>query len=243
MSESRVNNPSLVIFDVDGTLTQTNEIDEACFVRAIEAEFGIRDINTDWSVYRRSTDSGIVDQLIQERFGRFSKPRERSRVKEKFVELLIHAFSNGQASCSRTPGSRRAIERLRGEPGWCLAVATGGWEESIRLKLGFARLDVSDIPIASSNDSMARERIIELAIKRAAKHYQAEDFKHVVYIGDGIWDVRAARALGISFVGVAEGQREEILKIEGAGFVIPHFKDLDQLLEAMQEAPAPLRPR
>ena len=56
MSDASSENPILVIFDVDGTLTRTNGLDEACFVRAIETEFGIMGISTDWSRYNRSTD-------------------------------------------------------------------------------------------------------------------------------------------------------------------------------------------
>ena len=47
----------LVMFDIDGTLTETMKADEECFVRSFKAVFGFADINTDWSHYPRTTDS------------------------------------------------------------------------------------------------------------------------------------------------------------------------------------------
>ena len=41
MKDMEVQAPFLVIFDVDGTLTQSNGVDEDCFVLAVEQEFGI----------------------------------------------------------------------------------------------------------------------------------------------------------------------------------------------------------
>ena len=43
----------LVMFDIDGTLTETMKVDEECFVRSFKAVFGFADINTDWSHYPR----------------------------------------------------------------------------------------------------------------------------------------------------------------------------------------------
>jgi hypothetical protein len=46
----------LVIFDIDGTLTQTMKADEECFVRSLAEVCGFSDIDTDWSRYKHATD-------------------------------------------------------------------------------------------------------------------------------------------------------------------------------------------
>jgi hypothetical protein len=46
----------LVMFDIDGTLTETMKVDEECFVRSFKDAFGFADIGTDWSL---STHDGF----------------------------------------------------------------------------------------------------------------------------------------------------------------------------------------
>jgi len=37
---------NLVVFDLDGTLTDTNAVDDECFVQALRIAFKIGDVNT-----------------------------------------------------------------------------------------------------------------------------------------------------------------------------------------------------
>ncbi|HUF28586.1 MAG TPA: hypothetical protein VMM18_16525 [Gemmatimonadaceae bacterium] len=39
----------LVVFDIDGTLTDTNEVDDACYVRAVATVLGLEAAALDWS--------------------------------------------------------------------------------------------------------------------------------------------------------------------------------------------------
>ena len=45
----------LIIFDIDGTLTETIKIDEECFVRSFKDVFGFADIDTDCGTGSRAT--------------------------------------------------------------------------------------------------------------------------------------------------------------------------------------------
>jgi beta-phosphoglucomutase-like phosphatase (HAD superfamily) len=40
----------LVMFDIDGTLTETMKVDEGCFVRSFAEVFGFTDIDGPWGV-------------------------------------------------------------------------------------------------------------------------------------------------------------------------------------------------
>jgi phosphoglycolate phosphatase-like HAD superfamily hydrolase len=51
-----------------------------------------------------------------------------------------------------------------------------------------------------------------------------------VYVGDGVWDARACRTVGIPFVGIGEGARAEKLIAEGAAGVVSDFSDRDLFL-------------
>jgi beta-phosphoglucomutase-like phosphatase (HAD superfamily) len=53
----------LVIFDIDGTLTETAKTDEECFARSLAEVCGFGDVETDWSRYKHTTDSGIFHEI------------------------------------------------------------------------------------------------------------------------------------------------------------------------------------
>ena len=59
----------LVMFDIDGTLTRSCGIDSRCFVDALCEVLGIQSIDTDWSNYRHTTDSGIAQEIITKQLG------------------------------------------------------------------------------------------------------------------------------------------------------------------------------
>jgi beta-phosphoglucomutase-like phosphatase (HAD superfamily) len=60
----------LAIFDIDGTLTETNEVDDECFVKAFAASHQITEIETDWTKYTHVTDSGLVSEIFRQKLGR-----------------------------------------------------------------------------------------------------------------------------------------------------------------------------
>ena len=70
----------LVIFDIDTTLTETMKVDEECFVRSFKDVFGFTDIDTDWSHYPRTTDSGVFRSVFMSRLGRSPIAREVPKV-------------------------------------------------------------------------------------------------------------------------------------------------------------------
>jgi phosphoglycolate phosphatase-like HAD superfamily hydrolase len=83
----------LVIFDIDGTLTQTVKTDEECFLRSLVEVCGFNDIGADWSRYEHATDAGIFHEIYQSRVGRSPSPREISRFRQHFVGLLAQVSS------------------------------------------------------------------------------------------------------------------------------------------------------
>src|SRR6184192_4715457 len=83
----------LVMFDIDGTLIETMKVDEECFVRSFNDVFGLTDIDTDWSHYPHTTDSGIFHDVSTSRMGRSPTPQEVSRFRQHFIQLLAAASS------------------------------------------------------------------------------------------------------------------------------------------------------
>src|SRR5206468_6814134 len=72
--------------------------------------------------------------------------------------------------------------------------------------------------------------------------FQAEDgirdgesFACTVYVGDGVWDARACRSVGIPLIGIGTGSRATRLSAEGAVCVFPDFSDADIFLRSVYE--------
>jgi phosphoglycolate phosphatase-like HAD superfamily hydrolase len=218
----------LVVFDIDGTLTRTNEVDEECYVRAFEEEHGFTGIDTDWSLYPSCTDAAIARELFALHLGRGPAADEIDRARRRFVALLEAALTRAPGRFAEIPGAAEALRRLRSAPGFRVALATGGWEVSARLKLRAAGLEIDGLPLATADDSPWREEIVRRAISLAEA--EAGPFESVLSIGDGLWDLQVARALGLGFLGVAAGDRADRLRRAGAGRVIEDYLDWDRLL-------------
>ncbi|MBD2437221.1 DUF952 domain-containing protein [Nostoc sp. FACHB-110] len=216
----------LVIFDVDGTLTNTNKIDEQCFVSALALEFGFGDINTNWDEYENVTDAGITQQIFQDRLKRIPSPAEIEKLKKSFVNLLQQLITTKEYLFSSIPGAAKILAELQIDSDWCVAIATGGWYDSAVLKLQNADVKIKGIPVASSDDGVSRQDIVNTAIIKAQNTYKVEDFQKIVFVGDGIWDVKTANNLNIAFIGIAENQQatQELIKA-GAITVIPDLQD------------------
>jgi phosphoglycolate phosphatase-like HAD superfamily hydrolase len=213
----------LVVFDIDGTLTRTDEVDSVCYLRAFEEELGWTGISTDWAGYPSCTDEAIALEVFARHGGRAPRDGEIDRVRSRFFSLLEAALADGPDLFTEIPGAGEALRRLRSDPRYRVALATGAWEASARLKLRTAGLDVGGLPLATSDDHPIREEIVRRAIARAEAGNGP--FEEIVSVGDGVWDLRTARALGIGFVGIASGERADRLRREGAERVIEDFKD------------------
>jgi beta-phosphoglucomutase-like phosphatase (HAD superfamily) len=216
---------NLAIFDIDGTLTESVAVDEFCFVQAFRDVLGIDGINTNWLEYNFQTDSGLALEICRKHVGRDPSAVEINCLQSRFAELLCAAVEEAGRPIRQIPGAAPFLHWLRAHARWHVAIATGGWNVSARFKLASAGLSVDGIPWASADDAIDRVDILRKAIQRAGLHYGQDAFEKVVYIGDGVWDVRAAKALGIGFLGVAAGHKAGRLMEEGASCVLPDFSD------------------
>ena len=221
----------LVIFDIDGTLTQTMEADAECFVRSLADVCGFADVDTDWSRYKHATDSGIFHEIHENRNGRPPSPIEISRFRQYFVDLLARVSS--EAAFTAVAGASLLLSRLASSAEFRIALATGAWRDSARLKMASAGLCYDDYPAASGDDAIDRESIIRLAMRRAVERYGR--CNHTIYVGDGVWDARACRSVGVPFIGIATVARASRLSEEGAVCVFPDLSDTDLFFSRLYE--------
>jgi phosphoglycolate phosphatase-like HAD superfamily hydrolase len=220
----------LVMFDIDGTLTETMKVDEECFVRSFEDVFGFVNIDTDWSHYPHTTDSGIFNDVFTSRIGQTPTAQDVSQFRQHFIQLL--AASSSQSPFAPVAGADRLLSRLAQDGSHRVSLATGGWRDSARLKMASAGMCFDDHPAASADDALDRESIMRISKQRAAERH-GELFACTVYVGDGVWDARACRSVGIPFIGIGTESRATRLSAEGAVCVFPDLSDSDLFLRSV----------
>jgi phosphoglycolate phosphatase-like HAD superfamily hydrolase len=227
----------LVVFDIDGTLVQTNHIDEICFVQAVMDVLSIAGINTDWSTYAHVTDSGILNEIIQSRHARFPDQAEIDKIQQRFCCLLEEAFITQPKAFKSVEGGPATLHQLAGEADQALALATGGWELSARKKLRWGGYQAEEIVLATASDVCNRDGIMLLAEQRSRARYGVTEYESVTYVGDGLWDYTAAAGLGWGFIGIATGSQEKSLRELGASNVLSGYKPAEfiQLIRCLQQ--------
>jgi len=230
---------NLVVFDIDGTLIRSVELDDRCFVRAFADVLGIEGICADWSRYENSTDSGLAREIVRRHLGREPSLEEIAMLRERCCQLLRKAQARHPGAIRAVEGAAAMLAQLKGDTPWRAAIASGSWPEAARIKLDAAGLCVDNLPCAFADRAEDRCEILRLAVAQAVQRYAPRGFQKVVYVGDGPWDVHAARRLQIAFVGMAGRQGAAPLVSAGAPAVLDSFRPLHKVLAALEAARVP----
>jgi phosphoglycolate phosphatase-like HAD superfamily hydrolase len=136
------------------------------------------------------------------------------------------------------PGANEVLRALP-RAGWAVALATGAWRANFLAKTAAAGLRHRGLPVATGDDDVTRVGIVRAATAKAARAARVRRFARVVVVGDGVWDLRAARALGHGFVGVTASGGAAALRREGARALVRDYRSLDRFLDLLDRAPTP----
>jgi beta-phosphoglucomutase-like phosphatase (HAD superfamily) len=186
-----------VILDIDGTLLNSNEIDDMLYLTAVRRVLGQAKVRESWSLYRNVTDRGILDEILNDN-ALTSSAEILNAVRNLFVDS-IRQHVERIGPFMEIPGAREFVTGLRASSAHCVAYATGGWSASASIKLESAGFPLQGIPLASSDDYPDRQSIMVHALNQLRGEFQS-----VTYYGDGDWDEAASRNLGWKFVPVGE---------------------------------------
>jgi phosphoglycolate phosphatase-like HAD superfamily hydrolase len=223
-----------VIFDIDGTLCDTSDVDDVCYRYAAAAALKVSPSEIDWTGAPHHTDSGIA-RWLWERFRARSPSREElDRLRDDFLRRLE---AERVADANRFRPVRAAPQFLDGlrRVAPILGIGTGGWRVSAEFKLGAAGIDPG-LLYATADDAESRAEIFSLAWTRASA--DSERPRATILVGDSVWDVATARKLGWRFLGVGTGAAAGRLHRAGAAVVVPDYVGPDAI-EAIQRAQVP----
>lgn len=220
----------LILFDIDGTLIRTHEMEADCFIKALTEVTGLTQISRELTDYEHVTDTGIARECIRRHLKRDATLHELSEIERTFLVYFKQALTT--SPFISIPGASQMLHTLKNHAAFKLAIATGSYHHSALLKLQFIAPQLS-LPIATANDSIIRTDIMKTAVNKAKQHYAVQHFQSITYIGDGPWDIAAVNALQWDFIGIASHHTPEKLREWGAKRIFEDYLGKDKFLHSL----------
>jgi beta-phosphoglucomutase-like phosphatase (HAD superfamily) len=184
-----------VIFDIDGTLLQSDANDDALFLAAVREVLGNVNVRPTWSMYTQFTAAGILHEILNDN-DIVATIETVAAVRGRFV-AGVRSHISAHGPFAEIPGAKAFVQSLHQSSTHRIAYATGGWRASALLKLSISGFPVEGVPLATSEDHFERHEIMLHALRQLKGV-----FATVTYYGDGHWDAAAAKTLGWGFVPV-----------------------------------------
>lgn len=210
----------LVIFDIDGTILDSVNTDDLCFIQTFKDLYQIDLTNIDWNEFKNVTDTGLTIEIFEKWFKRTPTKSDIETTKTYFYNLL----SQRTSEFTEIDGALSFIKSLSKKTDFEIGFATGGWKETAELKCNSIGLDLNEFIFKSSNNHFNRAKIIELVIHEAISKNNLDEFESIVYFGDGLWDLKTTQELGIDFIGVDFKENQKLLNV-GVEHVIKDFTE------------------
>lgn len=187
-----MSSPFAVLFDVDGTLVDTNYLHVHAWARAFREE------NIDVESWRIHRSIGMDGSTLVANLSGDASDDVQQRLKDRHSSL----YKDSADLIVRLPGARELLHHLA-EQGVRVVLASSAPEDELAITRKI--LDSDDVIAAatSSKDvdtAKPDPDIVEVALKRAG--VSAEQ---AVFVGDAVWDGEAATRVGVPFVGVRCG--------------------------------------
>lgn len=227
---------NIVIFDIDGTLTDTNGVDLDCYYRALEDEFRVARSTKTTINHDLVTDTGFARASHLNVHGTEPTDAGIEKLKSRFMVNIQRSFDADPAVVREINGAARLLRLLKDDANWCIAIATGCWYASAKFKLEKAMLFDQSVPIATCDDSPRRSEIVSLAVHRALAHYEQHSFDRIVAVGDRPWDLHVAKKLNYAFIGV---ESDSVLSSLGATSVVTDYRDPEVFMGLLHSADVP----
>ncbi|MBC8753165.1 HAD family hydrolase [Kordia sp. YSTF-M3] len=213
---------NLLVFDIDGTLLDSENVHQTGFINALHA-IGVEFVNTDWESYTHLTDSFIAKQNYEIDVNRGFSEEMLLRFEAEFMKLIR------DCKVTQIAGANVFLQRILNETNYAICFATGSLLQPVLLKLDRAEIEYNQTVLEASNNYFTREEIVNSAIAKAKTFHNVSTFKRVISLGDGVWDVKTAKNLGIEFIGIGEGNQEKLAS-HGVKHHFENFEKFDVTL-------------
>ncbi len=216
-----------VLFDVDGTLVDSNYLHVHAWQRAFLTEGVTVEA---WRIHRCIGMDGTA--LVKTLLVKTLSDDADDDVRNRLTDAHSRYYQETASMLTPLPGARELLRRVA-DLGLQVVLATSAPEDELALLREV--LDCDDVisEVTSSRDvetAKPEPDIVRVALGRAGVTAD-----RAVFIGDAVWDAEAARRAGVTCIGVLSGgvSRSELL---GAG-AVEVFENAAQLLDHLDETP------
>lgn len=215
----------LVIFDVDGTLVDSQNDIVASMTAAFE-DAGVQ-------VPERAKILSIVGLSLDVAMAELAPGADTARMVRTYKDTYAHLrVTKGASSSPLYPGARAVLDHFAGREDVLLGVATGksrrgldGLIEAHGLEAMFVTRQVADFHPSKPHPSMIHAALAETGV----------DATHAVMIGDTRFDMEMAANARVAGIGVTWGYHRRD-QLGAAQRIVEDFSDLAAAVDALWEA-------
>lgn len=197
--------PTVLLFDIDGTLVTTGGVGRRALEKAFERTYGQPDACSHFRL-DGMTDRAIVRQGLVA-IGEDASEEAIDALLRSYVELLEEFVAQADASTYRVhAGMERAVDTAVSRNGFAVGLGTGNIRDGARVKLSRVGLYDKFAFGGFGCDHEDRVELIRRGAQRGAERLGlAMEACRVVVIGDTPKDVAAAQGIGAECIGVGTG--------------------------------------
>ncbi|WP_235856062.1 HAD-IA family hydrolase [Mesobaculum littorinae] len=225
--------PVLVIFDVDGTLVDS----QAHIVQAMAAAFLAEGLTPP----SRAQTLSIVGLSLPQAVGLLAAGLDAAQL-DSLVEGYKDAYAGLRATVGSVdssplyPGARATLDHLAAQDHVLLGVATGKSRRGLAQVIEAHGLEGYFLTLQCADDHPSKPHPAMIAAALAETGVAAA---RAAMVGDTSYDMEMARAAGVMPLGVAWGYHPEVqLRAAGAAQVLPDFPALRAHIDICFRRPA-----
>jgi phosphoglycolate phosphatase len=228
----------LVLFDIDGTLLNSEGLGRASMQKALTTVFG--SAGDPSYRYDGKTDKQIVrDTMRLEGHSDEDIDKGMERLIDLYVVGLQEGVKSGKFKVRPLPGVLELLDALEAREDVVLGLLTGNIAPGARIKLRAAGIDPNRFRVnAFGSDHEHRPELPAIAQRRASEALGLNIVgEKLIVIGDTPADIECGRSLGARSIGVASGHyKVKELLAHKPYAALPSLADTKKVVDTIMNA-------